>query len=60
MIDLSAAAAIAVGGAVMCMALKTVCTSIDAYDIGFEDGKGYMVELLECERKERDKEGEAV
>lgn len=60
MIDLSVSAAIATGGAVLCMVLKAIFTGASAYDIGFEDGKRYMTEILLGECIGRDSEGEEV
>ena len=46
MIDLSAAATVAAGGAVLCAALKIVASGMDAYELGYKDGKDYASELL--------------
>lgn len=46
MIDLSAAATVAVSGAVLCSALKIVASGMDAYELGYKDGKDYAAELL--------------
>ncbi len=46
MIDLSAAATVAAGGAVLCCALKIVAGGMDAYELGYKDGKDYAAELL--------------
>lgn len=46
MIDLSAAATVAVGGAVLCLALKIVVSGMDAYELGYRDGQDTMRRLL--------------